>query len=538
MAIKGSLREASLADVCQLLALGFKTGRLAVADGSRFGEIFFERGRIIYARIVNQRDRLGDLLQRAGLVTRGEVDEALHEQSHRPERRIGELLVERQLIDRGQLVRHVRLQIEEAIYQLFTWSRGNFHFEVDERPQTDILVSINPESLMLEAARRVDEWSLIEQKIPSLDLVFEVEHARLEAAAVPLTPEQQVVAPLFDGSRSVAQVVEDTALSEFVVGKALFGLVQAGFAHRVGRSGHEPVRPSTAELPERRNLGVAFFRTGMFADARREFSRVLQLDPADFHARFYLSVITLQEGKLRESVRQLKSMLEECGPSYASYINLAVALRALDRPADALLVLDEAETLRPGEARTALLRGVTLLNARDLAAGAAVLALYRQRLGAARPAAEYYYYAALAALLQGDPAGADALLEEGLALHGSSAPLLLLAGTLHELREDMDAAEHYYRRASEEDPQLPHAHKALGDAAYRRGAHEEAQRAYARVIELAPDFSDDVHARLGDLYFRRGEQRAAREAWQRALRLNPGNEPVRSSLELVAHAVG
>src|SRR5512147_3042963 len=99
MAIKGSLREASLADVCQLLSLGFKTGRLAVADGSRLGQIFFERGRIMYARIINQRDRLGDILQRAGLVTRAHVEAALEEQARRPDRRIGELLVEAQVID-------------------------------------------------------------------------------------------------------------------------------------------------------------------------------------------------------------------------------------------------------------------------------------------------------------------------------------------------------------------------------------------------------------------------------------------------------
>ncbi|NJD09227.1 MAG: tetratricopeptide repeat protein [Gemmatimonadetes bacterium] len=535
MAIKGSLKEASLADVCQLLALGFKTGRLAVADGSRLGHIFFERGRIVHARIVNQRDRLGHLLVRDGLVTSEQVEQALAEQQRQPHRRFGELLGEQQRIDRGQLVKYVRLQIEEAIYQLFTWSRGNFHFEVDERPDNDILVSINPESLMLEAARRVDEWSLIEQKIPSLDLLFEVEHARLEAAGVQLAPEQQTVAPRFDGTRTVAQVVEETALSEFAVGKALFGLIQAGFAHRLGRRAQEPARPSAAEADERRNLGVAFFRTGMFADATREFARVLELEPADLPARFHLALIALQEGRLRESVRQLKALLEECGPSFPAYINLAVALRALDRSPDALLVLDEAEALRPGEPRTALLRGLILLGSRDLAPAAAALDEYRQRLGPARPGAEYYYNAALVAALRGDARGADSLLEEGLALHESSAPLLLLAGTLAEYREQPDAAELLYRRALEQDPLLPQAHKAQGDAAYQRGAHEEALRCYLRVLELAPDFSADVHARLGNIHFRRGDSRTAREHWERALRLDPDHELVRANLELAGH---
>jgi hypothetical protein len=45
MAIKGSLREASLPDVLQLLAMGQKTGCLSVTDRNNFGYIYFDRGR-------------------------------------------------------------------------------------------------------------------------------------------------------------------------------------------------------------------------------------------------------------------------------------------------------------------------------------------------------------------------------------------------------------------------------------------------------------------------------------------------------------
>ena len=57
MAIKGSLKEASLPDVLQLLALGQKTGCLSLTDRSNLGYIYFDRGKIAYASIVNRRDR-------------------------------------------------------------------------------------------------------------------------------------------------------------------------------------------------------------------------------------------------------------------------------------------------------------------------------------------------------------------------------------------------------------------------------------------------------------------------------------------------
>ena len=60
MAIKGSLKEASLPDVLQLLAMGKKTGCLSVTHRNNFGSIYFDKGKICYAAIVNRRDRLGD----------------------------------------------------------------------------------------------------------------------------------------------------------------------------------------------------------------------------------------------------------------------------------------------------------------------------------------------------------------------------------------------------------------------------------------------------------------------------------------------
>jgi hypothetical protein len=69
MAIRGSLREASLPDVLQLLALGKKTGCLSIVHKSNFGSIYFAKGKICYASIVNRRDRLGDIMVKNGILS-------------------------------------------------------------------------------------------------------------------------------------------------------------------------------------------------------------------------------------------------------------------------------------------------------------------------------------------------------------------------------------------------------------------------------------------------------------------------------------
>src|SRR5687768_429971 len=135
MAIKGNLKEAALPDVLQLLAMGQKTGCLSLTDRSNFGYIYFDRGRITYASIVNRRDRLGDLLVKNGQLQADELFAAIDEQGKNPGQRLGEILVRRGSITRDQLEQYIRIQIEEAVYFLFTWVQGTFQFEADHRPE-------------------------------------------------------------------------------------------------------------------------------------------------------------------------------------------------------------------------------------------------------------------------------------------------------------------------------------------------------------------------------------------------------------------
>src|SRR5215212_3029780 len=145
MAIRGSLKEASLPDVLQLLAMGKKTGCLSVTHRSNFGYIYFDKGRICYASIVNRRDRLGDRLVKGGLISQDQLDAALAAQNTQRDKRVGEILIALGALTREDLHAQIRLQIEEAVFYLFTWTQGTFNFEADIHPEDqDLLVNINP----------------------------------------------------------------------------------------------------------------------------------------------------------------------------------------------------------------------------------------------------------------------------------------------------------------------------------------------------------------------------------------------------------
>lgn len=535
MAIKGSLREASLPDVLQLLALGQKTGCLAVTDRSSFGYIYFDRGSITYASILNRRDRLGDLLVKNGLLDPQVLADAVEAQGTRSGKRLGEILIERGAISRDQLEQYIRVQIEEAVYFLFTWTQGSFYFEVDQRPEEGaMLVAINPESLLLEGARRVDEWSLIEKKIPSFDVVFALDPAIEQVPGDELSQEQRKVIPLVDGKRSVREVVDESGMVEFEVGKAIFGLVQAGLAHPKGKkSQRAPTEGSPARVQEHRNLGIAFYRTGMYDEAVREFRRVAELMPGDLEAPFVMGLVALRTGEPKHAVKRFMEVLEGGDRSAAAFHGLALALEMLGRLDDALLAIDEALTARGAGPDALLSRGILLAKTGKVEAAADALDAYRERLREERPKAAYYAFAVAVEAACGRLDRAAELGEEGVGPYGHVPQLLVHLGAVRERQGSWEQAEILYRQAVEEGGDLPQAHKAFGDALYRRGAYDEAADAYAKAIALAPGAGDDAHFKLGNIHYKRGERDDALRCWREALRLNPDHAIARTNLELV-----
>lgn len=535
MAIKGSLKEASLPDVLQLLALGQKTGCLAVTDRSSFGYIYFDRGDISYASIVNRRDRLGDLLVKNGLIDPEVLAGAVEAQGSRTAKRLGEILIERGAISRDQLEHYIRLQIEEAVYFLFTWTQGSFYFETDQRPEDGaLLVSINPESLLLEGARRVDEWSLIEKKIHSLDVIFALTPAVEDVPADELSQEQRKILPLIDGQHTVRDIVEDSGLVEFEVGKALYGLLQAGLAQHKGKKTQKlAVAGSPVRIQEHQNLGIAFYRTGMFEEAVREFTSVAELRPGDLEAPFFLGLVALRTGDAKRAVRRFKEVVEGGGGSAGVFQGLSLALEMLGRPTDALLAIDEALRVRPDRASSLLSRAILLAKQGDVEDACEAFSLYRGKLGDDRPPAAYYAFAVLVEAACGRLDRAATIGEEGVDAYPHVPQLSLHLGAVRERQGSWEQAEMLYRQAVEEGPDVSQAHKSLGDALYRRGAYEEALEAFEKAISLAPDAGHDAHFKLGNIYYKRGAREAAVKSWQEALRLNPEHPIARTNLELV-----
>lgn len=171
MALQGSLSELSLPDVIQMVSVSGKTGVFSVARQDELGKIFLRDGQIVDAVV-------------------------------------GAL--------RG----------DNAVYEMAIWAEGDFTFNPGEETET-VTIHLSNANLMMEAARRLDEWRVLSRKIPSLDLIPFFTSGD-QSDQVTLSPHEWILVTRIDNEHTIEEIAEQLHWSAFDVSKLLFGMITSG----------------------------------------------------------------------------------------------------------------------------------------------------------------------------------------------------------------------------------------------------------------------------------------------------------------------
>ncbi len=178
---------------------------------------------------------LGEILLRAGKITKDNLDQMLAEQE-KTGAPLGEIVIQRGFLPRSVIESALRKQVAEEIHELFSWTGAHFEFEPasegtqhpNEGPRSSIHLDGNIMGIMLEAARRTDELMQIRALIPDDQLV----PVLMELPGV-LTdsgldrPAVEEIVPLVDGVRSVEDILEASLHPKFTVLRTLYGLAMS-----------------------------------------------------------------------------------------------------------------------------------------------------------------------------------------------------------------------------------------------------------------------------------------------------------------------
>jgi hypothetical protein len=285
MALEGTLRDFSLADILQLISLQHKTGLLTVRSPGDTVTLGFVDGQLVSAESSAQRldTRLGTVLVKTRRLSQEALQRALEMQAQTLQR-LGFILLRNGFCSAQDLRDGLDIQIRRIAYGLFRWTDGDYVFEqtdhVDYDPESTTPISV--ERLLMEGARMLDEWPIVEKVVWSLDLVYQ--KVPVAQPVIPAEDEDEVeviedttvarrardkrlepirvsraewsVYELVDGQRTVAETNELAFLSEFDGCKAFFDLVSRGLIEEAMPRAVEateesgmPLGPANARAP-------------------------------------------------------------------------------------------------------------------------------------------------------------------------------------------------------------------------------------------------------------------------------------------------
>ncbi len=230
MALEGAFSDFHVADIVQLIGLQRKTGILTLEGDEDTLSMAFQEGAVAWAQStrVPWEQRMAHLLVPQGLLTPAQLDEALAQQRESG-KALGAILTGRGFLRKEDWDRVLALEVEEAVYRPFRWTAGRYRFV--SQPSVDLaggkIGPLATEAVLLEAIRRLDEWPMIRQKIPSPAMVFKVGSRQSLVSPKQVQPNEVRMLDLVDGTRTVRDLVDASGLGEFEALRSLASLAGA-----------------------------------------------------------------------------------------------------------------------------------------------------------------------------------------------------------------------------------------------------------------------------------------------------------------------
>ncbi|MDJ0835946.1 MAG: DUF4388 domain-containing protein [Acidobacteriota bacterium] len=276
MALAGTLKDFSLADIFQLIGLQKKTGVLTLTNDKEEARILFMNGLVVGADTNNQKleNRLGHVLVKSNRISQNELEEALTSQRNTLQR-LGQVLVQKGFIKQEDLRDSLQMQTSEIIYRLFRWLDGEYHFKQERFVDYDQenFAPITSESILMEGVRMLDEWPMIEKVIPDFETMVDrtregrtiklnvdqslsvdvsgedsfnsllegvlSENTMDEDSTPPtsgmpnLSHQMELVLRLIDGPSMVQDLIDTSGLNEFETCRALYDLIGMGLVQKL-----------------------------------------------------------------------------------------------------------------------------------------------------------------------------------------------------------------------------------------------------------------------------------------------------------------
>lgn len=221
--LHGDISAFRLPDVLTFLSNTRKSGTLTLGSEGNEAWLFFADGALVYASSNQEPFRLGSILLRKRKITRAQRDR-IDELMQREGGRFGDLAVQENVLTEEQLRDFLKVQVSEIVYDAFVWHGGTFSFtEEMTLPSYAVTIAIDLPNLIMEGARRIQEWEECVRLLPDKSLVFRVVTTPRDEK-ITLTAEEWKILFLINGQRTLDDLCEAANEEPLTVYRVVYGL--------------------------------------------------------------------------------------------------------------------------------------------------------------------------------------------------------------------------------------------------------------------------------------------------------------------------
>lgn len=258
MALKGNLRDFTIAQLLNLINLARKSGRLVI-ESSNTATVSFQSGKLIYAETDSEVGNLSHILYRAGKLTQQQanlIDERLQGKN---DRQLGHRLISSKLITQTDIIHSIRNHMLSVVYKLFLWPEGEFRFEAADNPSSDrITIPIDLDHVIVEGSRRLEESEQLNKQLPDLDASLQfVDDPNNRLRNMNLTADEWRIISLISPNLSIKDIAVKSKIGDFQVRRTVHGLIEAGVIKAVAKDKPETNEPKSPWAAKRQGPSVS-----------------------------------------------------------------------------------------------------------------------------------------------------------------------------------------------------------------------------------------------------------------------------------------
>ena len=236
---RGNLAQATLPEMLHTIDRFRVPGVVEVRRGGVIKRVYIRDGYIIHASSSDRKDSLGDYLLRAEIVPKAALESVarLRQSSNK---RLGVLLIEREILAPGEVFESIRKQIESIVWSLFYWQDGEVTFGVGALEEEEMVqIQLPIKRVIIQGIKSAPDAKPLVTRLGSKDTVLEPCFDVEDLVETGLDQDDYKLLRRVNGSRTLYQLCGEGSRAPAEAAKLLYAfqvlkLVRRGNAQRAG----------------------------------------------------------------------------------------------------------------------------------------------------------------------------------------------------------------------------------------------------------------------------------------------------------------